>query len=85
MTDYHLHISAGTGACKHIRFTLHKSSNDSFVGSMVFTRAELEAEIADYESARERVLAQIIGVILGNKDKTPAQLKTFLEAMVIRV
>jgi hypothetical protein len=85
MTDCHLHITAGTGACKHIKFVLHRTSNDAYLGEFITTRAALEEEIAEYDKAGEKVKAQIEGIVLGNLGKTPAQLKTILEAAVIRI
>ena len=83
--DCHIHITAGTGACKHINLAVHRTSDDQFLGEIITTRADLEREIAEYDTARERIEAQIIGIVLANKGKTSAQLKAAVEAAVIRV
>lgn len=85
MTDCHLHITASNAPCRHYKIALHRTSNDKLLGTLVFTRQELEEELSEFDSAKERVIAQIIGIALGNKNKTPAQLKTILEAAVIRI
>jgi len=83
--DCHLHITVSGGACKHYQFALHRTADDTLLGSMTFTRAELEREISEFADAKERIVAQIVGIVLGNKGKTPGQLKTILEAAVFRV
>ena len=83
--DCHIHVAPGGGACKHVRFALHRTSDDKLLGAMVFTRAELEEEFQDYDTAAERVKAQLVGIVLGNKGATPARLKTIIEAAVIRI
>lgn len=83
--DCHLHISAGSSPCDHVKITLHRSSNDAFLGKMVTTKAALKAEITDFDTAREKVIAQIEGIVLANPDATPAQLKKILESAVIRI
>lgn len=83
--DCHIHVAPGGGACKHVRFALHRSSDNALLGTAVFTRAELEEEFQDYDTAAERVKAQLVGIVLGNKGATPARLKTIIEAAVIRI
>lgn len=81
--DCHIHIT--TGGCKHIHLAVHRSSDDVLLGSITTTRAELEQELSEYDTAKERIQAQIIGLVLANKGKTAAQLKTIIEAAVIRI
>lgn len=83
--DCHLHISAGSPPCDHVTITLHKSSNDAFLGKIITTKVALKAEIADFETAREKAIAQIEGMVLANLGATPAQLKQILETAVIRI
>ena len=83
--DCHIHITAGTGGYKHIHLAVHRSSDDVLLGTITTTRAELESELSEYDTAKERIQAQIIGLVLANKGKTAAQLKTIIEAAVIRI
>jgi hypothetical protein len=83
--DCHIHVTAGTGGCKHIRLAVHRSSDDVLLGTINTTRAELEQELSEYDTARTRIEAQIIGIVMANKGKTASQLKTAVEAAVIRV
>ena len=83
--DCHIHITAGGNGCKHIKLAVHRSSDDVLLGTIITTRAELEQELSEYDSARERIQAQVIGLVLANKGKTSAQLKTIIEAAVIRI
>lgn len=83
--DCHIHITAGTGSCKHITLAVHRSSDDMQLGEIVTTRAELEQDLSEYGSAKQRIVAQIIGVVLANRGRTAAQLKNAIEAAVIRI
>lgn len=83
--DCHIHVTAGTAPCKHIHLAVHRTSDNTLLGTIVTTRADLEKELAEYDTAKERIEAQVIGIVLANKGKTAAQLKAAVEAAVIRV
>ena len=81
MTD--LTVTITKGSCDHVTIKAFKSGIQ--VGQEVLTLSELKQEISEYDTAKERLMAQIRAVIIANRTKTIAQIKQAVEAVTYRV
>lgn len=77
--DCHLHITAYSPPCDHIKIALHRSSDNVALGFLITTKLELREELQSFDSGKDKAIAQIQGIVLANPGLTPAQLKTLLE------